>query len=138
MNDLIGKLRKEFEIPMFFHGHNDLGLAVANALAAVRAGANGLDVTVNGLGDRAGNAALEQVVLGLHLGGYSTGIAPDRLKNLSEVVAKQSGVVVSKLAPVIGEFVAHHISASHLENPGLFEAFDPTLIGIKRKIDDQV
>jgi homocitrate synthase NifV len=137
VNDLTGKLRKEFQVPIFFHGHNDLGLAAANALAAVRAGANGLDVTVNGLGDRAGNAALEQVVLGLHLGGYSTGIAPDRLKNLSEVVAKESGVVVSKLAPVVGEFVAHHISASHLKNPGLFEAFDPALIGIKRKIDDQ-
>lgn len=136
--DLIGRIRNEFQVPIFFHGHNDLGLAAANALAAVRAGAKGLDVTANGLGDRAGNAALEQVALGLHLGGYSTGIAPDRLKSLSELVENESGVPVSKLAPVVGEFVAHHISASHLKNPGVFEAYDPTLIGIKRKIDDPV
>jgi len=136
--DLIGRIRKEFQVPIFFHGHNDLGLAAANALAAVRAGANGLDVTANGLGDRAGNAALEQVALGLHLGGYSTGIALNRLKSLSELVENESDVPVSKLAPVVGEFVAHHISASHLKNPGLFEAYDPTLIGIKRKIDDPV
>jgi homocitrate synthase NifV len=136
--DLIGRIRKELQVPIFFHGHNDLGLAVANALAAVRAGANGLDVTANGLGDRAGNVALEQVALGLHLGGYSTGITPARLKSLSKLVENESGVPVSKLAPVVGEFVAHHISASHLKNPGLFEAYDPALIGIKRKIDDPV
>jgi homocitrate synthase NifV len=137
VSDLIGRTRKEFEVPVFFHGHNDLGLATANALSAVRAGATGLDVTVNGLGDRAGNAALEQVSLGLHLGGYRTGIAHERLKNLSEVVEKESGVQVSKLAPVVGEFVAHHISASHLKNPGLFEAYDPGLVGIRRKLDSQ-
>jgi isopropylmalate/homocitrate/citramalate synthase len=134
--DLIGRIRKEFQVPIFFHGHNDLGLATANALAATRAGANGLDVTANGLGDRAGNAALEQVVLGLHLGGYSTGIAPDRLKPLSELVEKESGIEVSKLAPVVGEFVRHHKSASHLKNPSLFEAYDPSLVGGKRKLDE--
>jgi homocitrate synthase NifV len=135
--DLIGRIRREFRVPIFFHGHNDLGLATANALAAVRAGANGLDVTVNGLGDRAGNAALEQAVVGLHLGGYSTGIARDRLKPLSDLVEKESGIEVSKLAPVVGEFVAHHKSASHLKSPALFEAYDPSLVGGKRKLDDQ-
>jgi homocitrate synthase NifV len=138
VNELIGRIRKEFQVEIFFHGHNDLGVAVANALAAVRAGADGLDVSVNGLGDRAGNASLEQVALSLHLRGYSTGIAPDRLKSLSKLVADESGVPVSKLAPIVGDFVAHHISASHLKNPGLFEAYDPALIGIKRKIDGQV
>jgi homocitrate synthase NifV len=138
VNDLIGRIRSEFRVPVFFHGHNDLGLATANALSAVRAGANGLDVTVNGLGDRAGNAALEQVALGLHLRGYYTGIAPDKLKTLSELVEMESGIEVSKLAPVVGEYVAHHKSASHLKTPGLFEAYDPFLVGIKRKLDDQM
>jgi homocitrate synthase NifV len=136
IHDLIGRIRKELPVPVFFHGHNDLGLATANALAAVRAGASGLDVTVNGLGDRAGNAALEQVALGLHLGGYYTGIAHDKLTTLSELVEQESGVEVSKLAPIVGEFVAHHKSASHLKNPGLFEAYDPSLIGMTRKIED--
>lgn len=136
--EFISRLRERFAIPIFFHGHNDLGLATANALAAVRAGADGLDVTVNGLGDRAGNTALEQVALGLQLRGWSTGIALERLKSLSDLVEKESGIAVSKLAPVVGEFVAHHISASHLKNPDLFEAFDPGLIGIKRKLDPPV
>ena len=137
VNDLISRIRNEFQVAVFFHGHNDLGLATANALAAVHAGAHGLDVTVNGLGDRAGNAALEQVVLGLHQAGHSTGIAHDRLKPLSEVVEKESGIALSKLAPVVGEFVAHHISASHLKHPELFEAYDPSLIGIKRKLENR-
>jgi homocitrate synthase NifV len=136
VRELVGRMREQFQVPIFFHGHNDLGLATANALAAVRAGADGLDVTVNGIGDRAGNTSLEQVVLGLHLAGSSTGIAPERLKALSELVQEESGIAVPKLAPIVGEFVAHHISASHLKHPELFEAYDPTLLGIKRKIEN--
>src|SRR4030042_4724794 len=71
---LLKKLKEALKVPLFFHGHNDLGMATANSLAAVFAGADGLDVTMNGLGDRAGNASLEQVVLGLHLKGFETGI----------------------------------------------------------------
>jgi homocitrate synthase NifV len=134
---LMARLRSEFEVAIFFHGHNDLGLATANALAAVRAGADGLDVTVNGLGDRAGNAPLEQVALALQLGGFETGVALRQLKTLSETVAKESGVPLSKLAPVVGEFVALHKSPSHLTDPDLFEAFDPELVGIERKLEQQ-
>ena len=134
---LIARLRSEFEVAIFFHGHNDLGLATANALAAVRAGAAGLDVTVNGLGDRAGNAPLEQVALALQLAGFETGVALQNLKAMSETVAKESGVQLSKLAPVVGEFVALHKSPSHLTDPELFEAFDPNLVGMERKLDQQ-
>jgi isopropylmalate/homocitrate/citramalate synthase len=96
-----------------------------------------LDVTVNGLGDRAGNAPLEQVALALRLGGFETGVALRNLRTMSETVAKESGVQVSKLAPVVGEFVALHKSPSHLMDPDLFEAFDPKLVGIERKLDQQ-
>ncbi len=120
---------------IYFHAHNDLGLATANALAAVAAGARGLDVTVNGLGDRAGNAALEQVAMGLHLKGIETGIVLHELGLLSITVAEASGVAVSKLAPVVGEYVHWHRSPSHLKKPGLFEAFDPALVRSQRKID---
>ncbi|HXV12831.1 MAG TPA: homocitrate synthase [Candidatus Krumholzibacteria bacterium] len=120
---------------VYFHAHNDLGLATANALAAVAAGARGLDVTVNGLGDRAGNAALEQVAMALHLKGFETGIHLHELGALSNVVAEASGVAVSKLAPVVGEYVHWHRSPSHLRAPGLFEAFDPALVRSQRKID---
>jgi homocitrate synthase NifV len=131
---LIKELKEALEAPLFFHGHNDLGMATANSLAAVYAGADGLDVTINGLGDRAGNASLEQVVLGLHLKGFETGILLKDLKSLSESVEEASGLRVSKLAPVVGKHVFVHKSPGHLESPDLFEAFDPELVGSKRKL----
>lgn len=132
--DLIKQLKKGLRVPLFFHGHNDLGLATANSLAAVYAGADGLDVTVNGLGDRAGNASLEQVVLNLYVKGFDTGIVLRDLKKLSKTIEEESGVKVFKLAPVVGEKIFIHKSPSHLENPELFEAFDPELVGSKRKL----
>jgi homocitrate synthase NifV len=133
---LVGLLRERVaDADVYFHAHNDLGLATANALAAVAAGARGLDVTVNGLGDRAGNAALEQVAVALHLKGIETGIRLHELGALSKTVAEASGVAVSKLAPVVGEYVHWHRSPSHLRKPGLFEAFDPALVRSQRKID---
>jgi homocitrate synthase NifV len=132
--DLIKQLKKGLRVPLFFHGHNDLGLATANSLAAVYAGANGLDVTINGLGDRAGNASLEQVVLNLYVKGFDTGIVLRDLKKLSKTIEEESGIKVSKLAPVVGEKIFIHKSPSHLENPELFEAFDPGLVGSKRKL----
>jgi len=133
---LIRTLReRQPQVEIFFHSHNDLGLATANAWAAVNAGADGLDVTVNGLGDRAGNASLEQVAMVLHLKGYQTGIHLDELAALSRAVADESGVVVSKLSPVVGEYALWHKSPSHLRKPGLFEAFDPALVRTDRTVD---
>jgi homocitrate synthase NifV len=133
---LIHTLRdRKLDAEIFFHAHNDLGMATANALAAVASGAVGLDVTANGLGDRAGNAALEQVAMALYLKGYETGIRLDELGALSRTVEEESGVAVSKLAPVIGEYVLWHKSPSHLRKPGLFEAFDPALVRSDRRID---
>ncbi|MFC1851300.1 LeuA family protein [candidate division CSSED10-310 bacterium] len=132
--DLMKKIREKCRSPIFFHGHNDLGLATANSLAAVYAGANGLDVTVNGLGDRAGNASLEQVALCLHQKGFYTGIALTKLRGLSKLVAQESGVQISKLSPVVGEYIFKHKSPGHLDNLELFEAYSPDLIGVKRKV----
>jgi homocitrate synthase NifV len=135
VRDLIARLRERAPgVSVFFHGHNDLGIATANALAAVLAGADGLDVTVNGLGDRAGNASLEQVAMGLHLAGFTTGIRLEALRTLSAAVEKESGVTISRLAPVVGEYALCHKSPSHLHRPGLFEAFDPRLILGDRKL----
>jgi isopropylmalate/homocitrate/citramalate synthase len=132
---LIERLREAVDVPLFFHAHNDLGLATANSLAAVQAGADGLDTTVNGLGDRAGNASLEQVVMVLYLKGFSTGISLSELKPLCEAVAEESGIPIPGLAPVLGEYTATHKSPGHLQIPELFEAFDPSLVGLERKID---
>ena len=137
VHHLIKKLKEVLEVPLFFHGHNDLGMGTANSLAAVYAGADGLDVTINGLGDRAGNASLEQVVLSLHLKGFETGIILKDLKSLSESVEEASGLRVSKLAPVVGSHVFVHKSPGHLESPDLFEAFDPQLVGSKRELTNK-
>jgi homocitrate synthase NifV len=133
--ELIRRMKTHLGIPVFFHGHNDLGMAAANAFAAARAGADGLDVTVNGLGDRAGNASLEQVAMILHLRGVRTGIRLEALARLSEAVAQESGLAVPELAPIVGAFAATHKSAGHLELPELFEAFDPSLVGLHRKVE---
>jgi len=103
-------------------------MATANSLAAVLAGADGLDVTVNGLGDRAGNASLEQVLLNLSRRGIETGISTAGIKGLSQLVERLSGIPVPELAPVVGEFVFTHKSPGHQGITRLFEAFDPELL----------
>lgn len=131
---LIESVRAVAEVEICFHAHNDLGMATANSLAAVRAGADCLDVTVNGLGDRAGNASLEQVAVALHLNDMEHGLRLDLLRELSRVVEEMTHVPVSKLAPIVGDFAFCQKSPSHLESPALFEAFEPALIGAVRSI----
>jgi homocitrate synthase NifV len=133
---LIGKMKKRVDVELFFHGHNDLGMATANSLLAAQEGADGLDVTVNGLGDRAGNTSLEQVAAALHVKGYNTGLMLGGIRELCKRVAEESGIEMSKLAPVVGEFVFWHRSPSHLAMPGLFEAFDPSLFASSRKVSE--
>jgi 2-isopropylmalate synthase len=89
-----------------FHGHDDLGLATANTLAAVRAGARQIEVAVNGLGARAGNAALEEVVTALEehrdAFGATTGVDPEALVALSRLVEERSGLPVAAQKAVVG------------------------------------
>jgi len=132
--NLIKRLREELGVAVCFHGHNDLGLATANSLSAVYAGADALDVTINGLGDRAGNACFEQVASALYLKGIDTGVVMKDLALLSKTVEAASGIPVSRLAPIVGEYVFCHKSPSHLEAPKLFEAFDPAVIGSRRSL----
>ncbi len=98
-----------------FHAHNDLGLATANALAAVMAGAQSVDVTVNGLGERAGNAPLEEVVMAGRLTlGKGLGIDARRLAALSALVARASGRTLPPDKPITGEGVFRHESGIHV------------------------
>lgn len=131
---LVEGVRAAAGIEICFHAHNDLGLATANSVAAVRAGAGCLDVTVNGLGDRAGNASLEQVALVLRAMGAEHAIKLSALRELSRAAAETTGVPVSKLAPIVGEYAFRHKSPSHLERPDLFEPFDPVLVGASRSL----
>lgn len=125
------------ELEIEFHAHNDLGLATANTLAAFAAGAAAASVTVNGLGERTGNAALEQVVVALRLAaGRDCGIDPGQLGALSALVARASGRAVAASAPVVGSGIFAHGSGIHcagiLRDERSYEPFAPAFVGQRR------
>jgi isopropylmalate/homocitrate/citramalate synthase len=102
-------------IPLCVHTHNDLGLAGANTLAAVAAGARAITCTVNGIGERAGNADLAECVAALtHLYGVEHGVDPQRLAALSHAVEQCSGIHMSPTKPVTGSNVYRHESGVHV------------------------
>ncbi|XHR26930.1 MAG: citramalate synthase [Chthoniobacteraceae bacterium] len=117
-----------------FHGHNDLGMAVGNTIAAIEAGARSASVTVNGLGERAGNAPLEEVVMALRLSCHlECGVDPRGFYALSQLVEKASGRSLSDSKPVTGKAVFQHESGIHcaglLRDRATYEAFASTEVG---------
>lgn len=130
----IGALRRTTDLEIEMHAHDDLGLATANTLAAVRAGATHVNTTVNGLGERAGNAPLEEVALGLHrCYGIETGVDLRKFQALSQKVATASGRPVAWQKSVVGEGVFTHEAGIHidglLKHPDNYQGFDPQLVG---------
>jgi 2-isopropylmalate synthase len=120
------------------HCHNDLGLAVANSLAAVRAGARQVECTVNGIGERAGNAAMEEVVMALMtrsdwFGGIETGIHTEELARSSRLVSRLTGYPVQYNKAVVGRNAFAHESGIHqhgvLTERSTYEIMDPTAVG---------
>jgi homocitrate synthase NifV len=137
-HEAIARLRDAVDIDIEIHAHNDLGLATANTLAALRAGATHANTTVNGLGERAGNAALEEVVMGVrHLHHASTGIDTQALVPISHLVARASGRQVAFNKSIVGEAVFTHESGIHidglLKNAATYESFDPSELGRQRR-----
>ena len=135
----VGKLVKNLSIAIEMHTHNDFGLATANALAGIMAGATSVNTTVNGLGERAGNAALEEVVMALkRIHNLDLGINTQRLKELSERVALASGCHVPPWKAIVGKNAFAHESGIHahgiLQNPSTYEPFDPKEVGIERTL----
>ena len=120
------------------HCHNDLGMATANALAAVQAGARQIECTINGLGERAGNTALEEVVMALKVRGdvmpYHTGIDTRRIMNISRRVAAVSGFPVQFNKAIVGKNAFAHESGIHqdgmLKNAQTFEIMRPEDVGL--------
>jgi homocitrate synthase NifV len=132
--DRIHKLRSAVDIEIEIHTHNDLGLATANTLAAISAGATHANTTVNGLGERAGNAPLEEVVMALrHLHGIDTAIDTRCLPQISQLVATASGRPVAANKSIVGEAVFTHESGIHVDglmkNPANYESFSPAELG---------
>lgn len=117
-----------------FHGHNDLGMATANAVCAVQAGAKALSVTINGLGERAGNAALEEVVMALMVSGErKSRIRPACLPALCNYVASASGRPIPAGKPITGSLVFTHESSIHRygmqRDTRSYEPFSGCLLG---------
>lgn len=138
MHDNIRYLRQQVPgLELEVHTHDDLGMATANAIAGLRAGARYVNTTVNGLGERAGNAALEEVVMALkHACKVDPGIATDRFVELSRFVGQASCRPVPDWKAVVGERVFSHESGLHadgvLKNPSNYEGFDPAEVGLSR------
>jgi len=147
--DTIGILNpsKTFEIvstvkPLFknlfidFHGHNDLGMATANALSAIEAGADSVSVTVNGIGERAGNASLEELVMGLKYSFWDyCEIKTQNFMKLSKMVSEYSKIPLAENKPIVGEKIFKHEAGIHCNgmifDRNTYELFHPEDVGAK-------
>lgn len=139
MYRLITIIKSIAKVPVSIHCHNDFGMSVANSLAGIEAGAQQVQVTVNGLGDRAGNARLDEVVTSLLvLYGIKTIKEYNRLMPLSELVAEYSQIEIPPNKPIVGANAFAHESGIHvhgiLTHIATYEALTPELVGHKREI----
>jgi 2-isopropylmalate synthase len=124
------------------HCHDDLGLAVANSLAALLAGADQVECTVNGIGERAGNASLEEIVTAIRIRAdvlpFETGVRSDRLLSVSERVEALTGVVVQPNKAVVGLNAFRHESGIHqdgvLKSADTYEIIDPASVGTRTRM----
>lgn len=136
---LVARLRATTDLELEFHGHDDLGLATANTLAAIRGGASHASVTVIGLGERAGNAPLEEVAVALtHLYGRDTGIVLPELIDVAALVAAAAARAIPLNKAIVGEHVFTHESGIHvdglLKDERTYQALDPRLLGRSNRI----
>ncbi len=138
--DLVGRTREWLgaDRPIHFHGHNDFGLATAAAVAAVRAGANWIQGTVNGMGERAGNANLPEIALALRgLYGVETKLRLDLARGFSERLRALSGYELEPYKPLVGENLFRRESgavASQFHDPPAIEPYSSELVGTGRGI----
>ncbi len=137
--NVISLLKKNVDIELEMHTHNDFGMATANAMAGIKAGATYVNTTVNGLGERAGNAALEEVVMALkYIAHVDLGLHTERFRELSEYVAQASARTIPVWKPIVGANVFAHESGIHadgvIKNPLNYEVFTPEEVGLERQL----
>lgn len=140
LKDEISYLYEKTHFDIEMHTHNDFGMATANALAGIYGGASHVGVTVNGLGERAGNAALEEVLMALMIvcGYKEENINTRMFREVSEYVSRASGRELPKWKAIVGTNMFAHESGIHadgaLKDPKNYEAFDPSIVGLERQI----
>lgn len=130
----VSRLKLLLHTPMEYHAHNDFGMATANAFTALEAGCRAVSVSVTGLGERAGNAALEELVMALKLSGkYESGIDTRKLSHLCATVSRAAGRIIVDQKPVVGKSAFLHESGIHcaalLKNPLAYQPFLPAEVG---------
>jgi homocitrate synthase NifV len=135
----ISELAQSTGLEIEMHTHNDFGMAVANAIAGIHAGATWVNVTVAGLGERAGNAALEEVVMALkYIEGFEMDIDSARFREIAEYVMSAAGRTIPDWKSVIGTNMFAHESGIHadgvIKNPQTYEVFAPGEVGLERQI----
>jgi isopropylmalate/homocitrate/citramalate synthase len=135
---LVKEIGNAIDIPIEVHCHNDLGLALANSLASVEAGASTVSTSVNGLGERAGITVTEEIIPALHIIFGASPFEMSQLTALSKLVEEVSGIRMPPYKPLTGENVTAHSSGIHqhgvLVNPTTYEFYPPRLMGQKRKV----
>jgi homocitrate synthase NifV len=137
--EVIKRIREATGIEIEMHTHNDFGMAVANAIAGIHAGATWVNTTVGGLGERAGNAALEEVVMALkYIEGFEQDFDTKRFREIGEYVAAAAGRTIPVWKSVIGTNMFAHESGIHadgvIKNPKTYEVFSPDEVGLERQI----
>ncbi|MBP1909009.1 homocitrate synthase family protein [Methanolobus bombayensis] len=135
---LVSEIKKVVHTPVCIHCHNDLGMATANTLAAAEAGAKQLHTTVNAIGERAGNASLEEVLVALRIQYGIERYDTTKLTELSKMVNEYSGLKPAVNKAIVGEHTFSHESGIHvcaiLEEPRTYELFTPEMVGGKRHL----
>jgi homocitrate synthase NifV len=135
----ITELKEHTGLEIEMHTHNDFGMAVGNAIAGMHAGANWVNVTVAGLGERAGNAALEEVAMALkYIEGIELDLDTMRFREIAEYVMGAAGREIPEWKSVIGDNMFAHESGIHadgvIKNPKTYEVFTPAEVGLERQI----
>lgn len=147
--DLIAKLKKNVKgidsVIISTHCQNDLGLSTANSLSGAQNGARQLECTINGIGERAGNASLEEIVMaimlrgGQQMDGLRTGIVPEHIHMASKMVSEFSGMIVQPHKAIVGQNAFAHESGIHqdgmLKSKQTYEIMSPETIGLNRTVD---
>ena len=138
MAHIISEMHKVLKVPISMHCHNDMGLAVANTLAGVEAGAEICQVTVNGIGERTGNAALEEVAINLFANYGAETVNLSKLGQVSKMVERITGFPIAYNKAIVGRNAFAHESGIHVHgvmaNSLTYEPFKPELVGVERHI----
>lgn len=139
MESTVRRIVSEIELPLAIHCHDDFGLATANTISGIKAGASEFHGTINGIGERAGNAAIEEVVIALeYLYGIKTKIRKEKIYNTSKLVERLTRIVVPPNKPVVGDNAFTHESGIHtsalFRDSTAYEPISPEVVGRRRVI----